>query len=117
MTLEELAEAFPEAEGENLAMALDLLRPFDNLMPVRCGDHLLRLPDRNNLWRGLQFWGLVTGRLTIDFTRFCLAGNCEQCTTKIVRSGGAPEVVLACRTEPEPGLEIHELAEGFRLHP
>ena len=85
MTLEELAEAFPEADGENLAMALDLLRPFGALVSVRCGDQELRLPDRNNLWRGLQFWGLVTGRLTIDFTRFCLAGNCEQCAMKIAR--------------------------------
>jgi hypothetical protein len=115
MTLEELAKAFPEAEGENLAMALDLLRPFNDLVPVRYGDQELRLPDRNNLWRGLQFWGLVTGRLTIDFTRFCLAGNCEQCAMKIARPGGAPERVLACQTEPEPGMEILELAEGFRL--
>lgn len=115
MTLEELAKQFPEAEGENLAMALDLLRPFENLVPVRCGEQELSLPDRNNLWRGLQFWGLVTGRLTIDFSRFCLAGNCEQCAMKIARRGGEPETVLACQTEPESGMEILKLAEGFQL--
>lgn len=115
MTLEEMKRHFPDADGETLEMAQGLLRTFDVLIPIRCQGLELHLPSRNSLWRGLQFWGMVTGRLTIDFSKFCLAGNCKQCALILQRPGAGSETVLACQTEPEAGMEILKLAEGFKL--
>jgi hypothetical protein len=112
---DELIAFFPAADGETLQMVCGLLAPFDGLVRVHCRGVDLQLPDRNSLWRGLQCWGMLTGRLTTDFSKFCLAGNCRQCATTIRRAGAEPEVVLACKAEPEPGMEILELAEGFEL--
>lgn len=115
MDAEALLARFPGADRENLEMALDLLRSFDRLVAVGFQGRELLLPERNPLWRGLQFWGLATGGLAIDFTRFCLAGNCRNCTMTIRRAAGRAEEVLACRTEPEAGMEILALPEGFRM--
>lgn len=117
MTPAELQAHFPGSDPEAIASVLDLLRPFDRLVPVHYQGQELLLPKRNSLWRGLQCWGMLTGRCSIDFTQFCLAGNCQNCLMRVRRPGQAPERILACQTEPEAGLEILELPEGFELKP
>jgi hypothetical protein len=66
----------------------------------------------------MQFWGLMTGEITIDFGLFCIAGTCKNCKTRIRRPGDERKLnVLACQTIVEPGLEIVRLAPGFRITP
>ncbi len=96
--------------------AQDILRPFDQLVPIVVEGHEVKLPNNNSLWRGLQFWGLMTGEITIDFSLYCIAGTCKNCKTRIRRAGDERKLnVLACQTMAEPGLEIVRLAPGFKI--
>lgn len=96
--------------------AQDILRPFDQLVPIVVEGHEVKLPNNNSLWRGLQFWGLMTGEITIDFSLYCIAGTCKNCKTRIRRAGDERKLnVLACQTMAEPGLEVVRLAPGFKI--
>lgn len=96
--------------------AQDILRPFDQLVPIIIEGHEVRLPNNNSLWRGMQFWGLMTGEITIDFGLYCIAGTCKNCKTRIRRAGEDRKLnVLACQTMVEPGIEIVRLAPGFKI--
>ncbi|MCA8937426.1 MAG: (2Fe-2S)-binding protein [Planctomycetes bacterium] len=96
--------------------AEDILRPFDELIPIIVEGNEIKLPNNNSLWRGMQFWGLMTGEISIDFGLYCIAGTCKNCKTRIRRAGEERKVnVLACQTTVEPGLEITRLAPGFKF--
>lgn len=96
--------------------AEDILRPFDELIPIIVEGNEIKLPNNNSLWRGMQFWGLMTGEISIDFGLYCIAGTCKNCKTRIRRAGEDRKVnVLACQTTVEPGLEITRLAPGFKF--
>lgn len=96
--------------------AQDILRPFDQLVPIIVEGHEIKLPNNNSLWRGMQFWGLMTGEISIDFSLYCIAGTCKNCKTRIQRPGEDRKLnVLACQTMAEPGLEIVRLAPGFKI--
>lgn len=95
--------------------AMDILRPFENLVPIKIEGGEIMLPENNSLWRGMQFWGLMTGEISIDFGLFCIAGTCKNCKTRIRRPGEEGKLnVLACQTQAAAGLEIVRLAPGFR---
>lgn len=96
--------------------AEDILRPFDELVPIVIEGNEVKLPNNNSLWRGMQFWGLMTGEITIDFGLYCIAGTCKNCKTRIRRPGEDRKLnVLACQTMAEPGIEIVRLAPGFKF--
>jgi hypothetical protein len=98
--------------------AEEILRPFDSLVPIIVEGNEIKLPNNNSLWRGMQFWGLMTGEISIDFGLFCIAGTCKNCKTRIRRPGDERKLnVLACQTIVEPGLEVVRLAPGFRITP
>jgi hypothetical protein len=94
--------------------ANDILRPYENLVPIKVEGNDVMLPENNTLWRGLQFWGLMTGEITIDFGLFCIAGTCKNCKSRIKRPGSDErESALLCQTIAQPGLEVVRLAPGF----
>jgi hypothetical protein len=98
--------------------AEEILRPYDTLIPIKVEGTAILLPNNNSLWRGMQFWGLMTGEISIDFGLYCIAGTCKNCKTRIRRPGEERNLnVLACQTTMEPGLEIVRLAPGFRMTP
>lgn len=110
----DLKHYFADADDASIADANDILRPYTSLVPIRVDGARVFLPDNNSLWRGMQFWGLMTGEITIDFGLFCIAGTCKNCKSRIKRPGSDDRVsVLACQTRVEPGLEIVRLAPGF----
>ncbi|MCA8915138.1 MAG: hypothetical protein KDB90_06975 [Planctomycetes bacterium] len=117
MSPEELKAIFNVDEGTILD-AQDILRPFDTLVPIIVEGNEVKLPNNNSLWRGMQFWGLMTGEITIDFGLYCIAGTCKNCKTRIRRPGEDRKLnVLACQTTVEPGIEIVRLAPGFKIRP
>ncbi len=87
MSPAELKQEFPEATDEALLDAQDILRPFDKLVPIVIEGNEVKLPADNSLWRGMQFWGLMTGQIAIDFSLFCIAGTCKNCKSRIRRPG------------------------------
>lgn len=96
--------------------ANDILRPYENLVPIKVEGNEVMLPENNSLWRGLQFWGLMTGQISIDFSLYCIAGTCHNCKSRIKRPGSDQrESALLCQTIVEPGMEILRLAPGFRF--
>lgn len=98
--------------------AEEILRPYTTLIPIKVEGVEIKLPDSNSLWRGMQFWGLMTGEISIDFGLYCIAGTCKNCKTRIRRPGEDRNInVLACQTTMEPGLEIVRLAPGFKMTP
>lgn len=112
----DLKEEFPAADEKTIEDAQDILRPFDELVPVTIEGNRVMLPANNSIWRGMQFWGLMTGEIAIDFSLYCIAGTCKNCKTRIRRPGADCKVnVLACQTTAEPGLEITRLAPGFKF--
>ncbi|MCC6573527.1 MAG: hypothetical protein IT462_07025 [Planctomycetes bacterium] len=101
-------------EEEKILDANDILRPYDALVPIKICGETIHLPNNNSVWRGLQFWGLMTGDVRIDFGRFCIAGTCLRCKMMIKKPGASDrEPLLACQTTAEAGLEVVKLAEGF----
>ncbi len=105
---------FFDVTDEQVQDAKDILRPFENLVPIMVEGNEIQLPEDNNLWRGLQFWGLMTGEIHIDFSLFCIAGSCKNCKARVVRSEEEGRVsVLACQTKVQPGLIIKKLPMGF----
>lgn len=110
----DLKAFFKNVSDEAILDANDILRPYDQLVPIQCLGETIHLPNNNSVWRGLQFWGLMTGEVRIDFSLFCIAGTCQRCKTYIKKPGMASrEPMLACQTTVEPGLEIMKLAQGF----
>ena len=110
----DLKTFFKNVSDEQILDANDILRPYDHLVPVKCLGEEIHLPNNNSLWRGLQFWGLMTGDIRIDFGLFCIAGTCLRCKSFIKKPGAQNrEPALLCQTIAEPGLEIIKLAEGF----
>lgn len=98
--------------------AMDILRPWNNLVPVTLMGNEIRLPENNSLWRGLQFWGLMTGEITIDFSIFCIAGTCKNCKTWLADECERGRVsLLACQSMAKPGIEILKLPHGFTYRP
>jgi len=105
---------FADTDDASVADANDILRPYTELVPIKIEGSRVFLPNYNSLWRGMQFWGLMTGEIAIDFGLFCIAGTCKNCKSRIRRPGSEDKVsVLACQTKVEPGLEIVRLAPGF----
>jgi len=105
---------FPDVDDASIADANDILRPYTDLVPITIEGSRVFLPNNNSLWRGMQFWGLMTGEISIDFGLFCIAGTCKNCKSRIKRPGKEERLsVLACQTTVEPGLEIVRLAQGF----
>ncbi|MCA8911804.1 MAG: hypothetical protein KDB82_08880 [Planctomycetes bacterium] len=103
-------------DDETVLDAQDILRPFDELVPIIIEGNQVKLPNNNSLWRGMQFWGLMTGEIAIDFGLFCIAGTCKNCKSRIRRPGEDRKLnVLACQTMAEPGLEIVRLPQGFKF--
>lgn len=110
----DLNHYFSDADAASIADANDILRPYTQLVPIKIEGSRVFLPDNNSLWRGMQFWGLMTGEISIDFGLFCIAGTCKNCKSRIKRPGSDDRVsVLACQTKAEPGIEIVRLAPGF----
>ncbi len=110
----DLKQFFPDADDATVADANDILRPYTELVPIRIEGARVFLPNNNSLWRGMQFWGLMTGEITIDFSLYCIAGTCKNCKSRIRRAGSEDRIsVLACQTTAEPGIEIVRLAPGF----
>jgi hypothetical protein len=98
--------------------ALDILRPFEHFVSIKIEGHEVKLPAGNSLWRGMQFWGMMTGEIRIDFSLFCIAGTCKNCKSRIQRPGDErPTPVLVCQTIAEPGIDIVRLAHGFKFRP
>ncbi|MCA8938934.1 MAG: hypothetical protein KDB07_03965 [Planctomycetes bacterium] len=96
--------------------ASDILNPFEKLVPVKVLDKLVYLPENNSMWRGLQFWGLVKGEVSIDFSLYCIAGTCKNCKALVKRPQDADrDAMLLCQTQAEAGTEIRKLPSGFRL--
>jgi hypothetical protein len=117
LTLPDLKAIFG-VEEEAVADAMDILRPWTQLIPIMVEGHEIRLPDNNSLWRGMQFWGLMTGEIRIDFGLFCIAGTCKNCKSRILRPGEErPLGMLACQTTISPGLSITRLPQGFTFRP
>lgn len=105
---------FPDADDATIAEANEILRPYTELVPIKIEGSRVYLPNNNSLWRGMQFWGLMTGEIAIDFGLYCIAGTCKNCKSRIKRPGSEDRVsVLACQTRTEPGIEIVRLAPGF----
>lgn len=110
----DLKQFFPQANDELIADANDILRPYEHLVPIVIEGRKVMLPENNSLWRGMQFWGLMTGDIRIDFGLFCIAGTCKNCKCRIKRPGSDERLsVLACQTKAEEGLEIVRLPRGF----
>jgi hypothetical protein len=104
-------------ESDAVDTATEILRPYEDLLPIQVEGHEVKLPDNNSLWRGLQFWGLMTGEILIDFSLFCIAGTCKNCKCRIQRpEDERPISVLACQTNVKPGMKIVRLPKGFRYH-
>ena len=96
--------------------AMDILRPFEDLVPIIVEGNEIMLPENNSLWRGMQFWGLMTGQISIDFGLFCIAGTCKNCKSRVRKPGEERKLsMLACQTTAEPGLEITRLPQGFKF--
>lgn len=110
----DLKTFFKNVSDDAIADANDILRPYEKLVPIKCLGEEIHLPENNSLWRGLQFWGLMTGEVRIDFGLFCIAGTCLRCKSLVKTPGAANrEPMLLCQTTAEPGLEIMKLAQGF----
>jgi hypothetical protein len=110
----DLKTFFKNVSDEQILDANDILRPYDHLVPIKCLGEDIQLPNNNSLWRGLQFWGLMTGDIRIDFGLFCIAGTCLRCKSLVKKPGAANrEPMLLCQTTVEPGIEIMKLAQGF----
>jgi hypothetical protein len=109
-------KSFFQVDEATVETAHDILRPFENLVPIKVEGNEVMLPENNSLWRGLQFWGLMTGEISIDFSLYCIAGTCLNCKSRIKREGSDQrESALLCQTIVEPGMEILRLAPGFRF--
>jgi hypothetical protein len=107
-------KTFFNVDDTQVQDANDILRPYENLVPILVEGNEVMLPENNSLWRGLQFWGLMTGEVLIDFSLFCIAGTCHNCKSRIKRPGSDQrESALLCQTTAEAGLEILRLAPGF----
>lgn len=105
-------------DDQTVQDANDILRPWENLVPIKIKDHEIMLPENNSLWRGMQFWGLMTGEIRIDFSLFCIAGTCKNCKLRMIRAGSTErESALACQTIVEPGLQIRKMPMGFDFRP
>jgi len=103
-------------DPELLDEASDILKPFEKLLPVEVMGHKIYLPENNSLWRGLQFWGLVTREVSIDFSLFCLAGTCKHCRAFVQEpEKDDREAMLLCQTIVKAGTKIVKLPEGFRI--
>gem|GEM_PF-2606083 len=110
----DLKTFFKNVSDDAIADANDILRPYNHLVPIKCLGEEIHLPNNNSLWRGLQFWGLMTGDIRIDFGLFCIAGTCQRCKSLVKKPGAANrEPMLLCQTTAEPGIEIMKLAQGF----
>jgi hypothetical protein len=110
----DLKTVFPDADPARVAQAGEILRPYTALVPITIEGNRVFLPNNNSLWRGMQFWGVMTGEISIDFSLFCIAGTCKNCKSRL-RLPGNPERVsaLACQTQVQPGLEVVRLPMGF----
>jgi hypothetical protein len=107
-------KALFDVSDEKIQDAMDILRPFENLVTVTVEGNEIQLPENNSLWRGMQFWGLMTGEIQIDFGLFCIAGTCKNCKCRAVRNEEEGRVsLLACQTTVQPGLVIKKLPNGF----
>jgi len=94
--------------------ANEILKPYEDLVAIKVEGNEVKLPENNSLWRGLQFWGLMTGEMMIDFSLFCIAGTCKNCKCRIQRpQDERPLSVLACQTIVKPGMDIVRLPKGF----
>ncbi len=51
-------KAMFDVTDEQVQDAEDILRPFENLVPIIVEGNEIQLPEDNNLWRGLQLWFL-----------------------------------------------------------
>lgn len=101
-------------DDATVAEANDILRPYEKLVPIIIEGNQVMLPENNSLWRGMQFWGLMTGEISIDFSLFCIAGTCKNCKSRIKRPGEEGRLsMLACQTIATEGLEIVRLPMGF----
>jgi hypothetical protein len=110
----DLKSFFQIDDDARIQDANDILRPYENLVPIKVEGNEIMLPENNSLWRGLQFWGLMTGEVMIDFSLYCIAGTCKNCKSRIKRPGAEDrESALLCQTIAQPGLEILRLAPGF----
>ncbi len=107
-------KAMFKIDDATVVAASDILRPYEKLVPIIIEGNQVMLPENNSLWRGMQFWGMMTGEINIDFSLFCIAGTCKNCKCRIKRSGEDQRLsVLACQTVAVPGLEIVRLPMGF----
>lgn len=96
--------------------AMDILRPFNELVPITVQGNKIMLPENNSLWRGMQFWGLMTGEIAIDFGLFCIAGTCKNCKSRVIMPGEDRKLsMLACQTTAKAGIEITKLPQGFKF--
>ncbi len=110
----DLKTFFKGVSDEAILDANDILRPYDHLVPIKILGEPISLPNNNSVWRGLQFWGLMTSEVRIDFSLFCIAGTCQRCKMLIKKPNAVSrEPMLACQTTVEPGLEIMKLPAGF----
>lgn len=110
----DVSTVFPQADPGRLAEANEILRPYTELIPVTIEGSRVFLPNNNSLWRGMQFWGLMTGEIWIDFSLFCIAGTCKNCKSRLRLPGIAERVSgLACQTQVQPGIEVVRLPMGF----
>lgn len=117
--MDDLTPKTPAELGLDLDLvdeAMDILNPFEKLVPVQVLEKIVYLPENNSMWRGLQFWGLVKGEVTIDFGLFCIAGTCRNCKALVkMPAADDREPMLLCQTKAEAGAEIRKLPNGFRL--
>ena len=105
-------------DERRVAEAMEILRPFERLIPVTLLGNGIQLPENNSLWRGLQFWGLMTGEITIDFSIFCIGGTCKNCKSWLADDCERGRVsLLICQTMCRPGIEILKLPFGFVYRP
>lgn len=110
----DLKSLFREVDDQRIADANEILRPYTELLPVTIEGNRVFLPNNNSMWRGMQFWGLMTGEISIDFGLFCIAGTCKNCKSRMKFPGTVDRVsALACQTQVQAGLEIVRLPPGF----
>ncbi len=93
---------------------VDLFGPYTALVPITVLGQLEHVPENNSVLRALQYLELKTGRLRLDWGRYCWNDTKGCCVVSVRDAGGAPVTLRACRLAATDGLELLSLPPGGR---
>lgn len=92
---------------------VELFGPYEALVPMIVLGEVAHVPEGNSILRALQYLEIQTGRVRLDWGRYCW-NDTKGCCALTVRRDGEQISVRACRTLATDGLELVTLPAGGR---